>query len=344
MKKFILSFLMIANVGLAAEPQDTWKKAIAELIREAEAIDPNVKSHADSWKTIKQNLEQIPSEVESDNGFKLSVQSILDRWDGLYFRVLDPQDAQFWALNNQELALPRAWFSSRGPRWHVRYDLAQGPLRRGDAVSDPKFSPFAEEWQERKEWTLTFKGNPMKDETTKTIALERRSLGAWALDMTQRSSQVAILGKKRLCFEKVWLFLSESVGKSLASKIAGNNCQALLIDLRDSFGEGIASWPSVKKGVPVAVLVNAESREAAVALAASLKTSSGARIFGERTGSDRLPSKVKAIPSMPLILIAAADGGRLAPDQQIKDSFLYSEGFDDVKEAATAYLKKQLGE
>lgn len=344
MKKYILPFLMIANVGVAAEPKDTWKKAVDELVREVESIDPNIKSHVDEWKKIKQNLEQVPNEVESENAFKLSVQSILERWGGLYLRVLDPQDAQYWALKNEELALPRAWFSAKGSRWYVRYDEAQGPLRRGDAVTDAKFSPFAKDWQDKKEWNLTFKSNPMKEEAKKTIPVQRKTFGAWSLDMTQRSSQVAILGKKRMCFEKVWLFLSESVGKSLASKIASPNCQAMLIDLRDSFGEGIAAWPAVKKGVPVAVLVNAESREAAVALAASLKASSAAKIFGEPTGTDHLPSKVKTLQTMPMLLLASADGGRLMPDQPIKDSFMYSEGFDDVKEAAIAYLKKELGD
>jgi hypothetical protein len=172
------------------------------------------------------------------------------------------------------------------------------------------------------------------------------SLVDWALAATQAaSSRVAWEGKK-LCFEKAWLWLSRESEAALLSKIkfAQQNCDALLVDLRDTSGPGGSdrlSLPPFK--IPVAVLVNRETREGAVSLAMELKKVAQSEILGEPTASRQSPQQVLSLKNLTsLVLLYPQNSGSLLPDQMVDDRWMYTEGFDGVKERAIQYLQGKL--
>ena len=310
------------------------REIVQELIQKLEATDPNIKSHRADWLKVREHLEQSGQQSDSIAGLKLSVQHILDQWVGLRFRVLDETDAQYWALNGRPLTLPRAWLQAKGSRWVVRY--SENPkLRRGDNFLKKDFSPFAKDEQASSLWTLPTE-KPIKVET------ESKPLSSWALDLTQLASKTLIVDNQKLCVEKVWFWHDKSVSQAISSKIESGLCQAFLIDLRDTFGEGLEKWPQFKKIVPIAVLTNQGTREGAVRLARSLKTEGKARVFGEPTETERPLASSEALTKIDWNLLVIGDGGELIPEQLIKDSFLNAEGVDDVKEAALSWLKKTL--
>lgn len=319
------------------------RDAIQELVQKLEAFDPNIKSHQDDWLKVRNHLEQAAQQSESATGLKLSVQHILDQWGGLRFRVLDRDDAQYWAMNGESLALPNAWFSLKGARWQVQYSL-HPKLRRGDSFSAKSFSPFSEESQAQKSWTLPVQQKLMTEPKSLTLELNRMPMSQWALDLTQQSSKVALVDNKRVCIEKVWFWLDKVVAKNIASKIenAPGLCQALLIDLRDSFGEGLNSWPKLSKKMPVAVLTNQGTREGAVVLLKSLKNDSAARVFGERTDSDRSAQSKEKLSKIDWTVLIVGDGGSIIPDQDIRDSALNAEGIDDITEAGLSWIRTEL--
>lgn len=331
-----MKYYMILTIALMTSPtvfaNSAGKREIVqELIQKLEATDPNIKSLQADWLKVREHLEQSGQQSESLAGLKLSVQHILDQWMGLRFRVLDESDVQYWALNDKTLTLPRAWMQAKGSRWVVQY--SENPkLRRGDSFLQREFSPFAKNAQAASTWNLPT-DKPMQ------VATESRSLSSWALDLTQAASKTLLVNNQKLCVEKVWFWLDKTVSQALSSKIENGLCMAILIDLRDTFGEGLDQWPNPKKGIPVAVLTNQGTREGAVVLAQSLKKNGKARVFGEATETARPFVKKEVLSKVSWSLVVIGDGGELIPDERIKDSALNAEGVDDVKETALAWLK-----
>ncbi|MBC7531269.1 MAG: hypothetical protein H7318_06795 [Oligoflexus sp.] len=319
------------------------RDAIQELVQKLEAFDPNIKSHQDDWLKVRNHLEQAAQQSETAAGLKLSIQHILDQWGGLRFRILDRDDAQYWAMNGETLALPKAWFTLRGSKWLVQYS-AHPKLRRGDSFSAKDFSPYSRESQSQKSWTLAVQHKLMVEPVPATFELNKMPMSEWALELTQQSSKVALVDNKRICIEKVWFSLDKVVAKNIASKIdkASGLCQALLIDLRDSFGEGQSFWPKVSKKMPVAVLTNRGTREGAVALVKSLKKDSAAKVFGETTDSDRAAQSKENLTRIDWTILIVGDGGQIIPDQEIRDSSLNAEGVDDITEAGLGWIRAEI--
>ncbi len=336
----ILSILVSSTVFAANFDK---RETVIELVQKLEATDPNIKSHQDDWLKVRQHLEQAAQQSESEAGLKLSVQHILDQWGGLRFRVVDRTDAQYWALTGEELALPDAWFAARGSKWVVQY--TENPkLRRGDAVAASNFAPYAKAAQSEASWNLSVQSRLMADPHAVALPLKREPLSQWALDLTQSASAKVVIDGKRVCLEKVWLWLTPQVAENIASKIksAKDGCQALLIDVRDGFGEGLASWPKAGKDIPIAVLANHNTREGAVTLVRSLKVGSKAKVFGEDTDSDRpLQSKDK-LSKAEWQLLVTGDNGQVRADVPLRDSYVNAEGVDDIREAALDWIKKEL--
>lgn len=310
------------------------RDVVEELVQKLEALDPNIKTHKDEWMKVRQHLEQSAQQSESIAGLKLSVQHILDQWGGLRFRVLDETDAQYYAVTGESLTLPRAWFESRGSRWVVQYS-ENDKLRRGDSVLHKDFSPFAKAMQESASWTLPL-SKPV------TVSVQSKPMSEWALDLTQAASKTLIVNNEKVCVEKVWFWLNESVSQALNSKLEKGLCAAMVLDLRDVFGEGMELPKSLKKKGPVAVLTNKGTREGAVRLARHLKTELSARVFGELSESSSALQKKEKLQKLNWNLLVIGDGGNLRPDVEIKDRFLNAEGVDDVKEAGLSWVKKTL--
>lgn len=338
-----LSFaLLLSSTQLHAASLDK-REAIAELVQKLETLDPNIKTHKDEWLKVRTHLEQAAQQSESAQGLKLSVQHILDQWGGLTFRILDRDDAQYWAMSGEEIALPKAWFSQRGSKWLVQYSENR-KLRRGDSISSKEFAPFSKESQAQKSWTLPVVQKLMAEPASVNVELTKQPLGNWAIDLTQASSKSAIVNNKKICVEKVWFWLDKAVAQNIASKIdnAATLCKSMLIDLRDTFGEGMETWPKIKTKMPVAVLTNHGTREAAVQLAKFLKKDANAKIFGETTDSDRVAQTKEKLTKIDWTLVIAGDGGNLIPDQEMKDGYLNAEGVDDVQEAGLGWLRSEL--
>ncbi len=319
------------------------RDAIQELVQKLEVLDPNIKSHQDDWSKVRLHLEQAAQQSESPAGLKISVQHILDQWGGLRFRILDRDDAQYWALNGEELVLPKAWFSQRGAKWLVQYSENRA-LRRGDSISIKEFSPYSREFQAQKSWKLSVQQKLLTAPTPISLDLTRQSLDQWALELSQLGSRSAVVDNNRICLEKIWFWLDRGVAGSIASKLenAPSLCKAMVIDLRDSFGDGLNNWPKVKAKMPIAVLTNHATREGAVALVKSLKADSGAKVFGETTDSDHKAQSKEALTKIDWTMIIVGDGGQIVPDHEMKDSFLNAEGVDDIQEAAFAWIRNEL--
>ena len=319
------------------------RDAVQELVQKLEAIDPNIKSHQVDWLKVRSHLEQAAQQSETPAGLKVSVQHILDQWGGLHFRILDRDDAQYWALNGEELALPNAWFSQRGGKWIVQYS-ANKKLERGDSTPGKDFSPYSKESQSQTSWTFPVQSKLMGTPNSVAVPLNKLTLGQWSIDLTQTSSASVLVDNKRICIEKVWFWLDKAVSHNIASKIDSSKslCQAVLIDLRDVFGEGLNAWPKLTGKIPVAVLTNHGTREGAVALLRHLKTEGKARIFGEPTDSDRLLQGQDTLSKTDWTLLIIGDGGELIPDQLIKDSYLNAEGVDDIREAGLSWIRAEI--
>ncbi|MES2744352.1 MAG: hypothetical protein V4655_02950 [Bdellovibrionota bacterium] len=329
--------MLIISVCLSSKiyANSAAKRDVAtELVQKLEALDPNIKSHQTEWLKVRHHLEQAAQQSESTQGLKLSVQHILDQWIGLRFRILDESDAQYWALNGESLTLPRAWFERKGSRWVVQY-AETDKLRRGDHFLQKDFDPFSKENQKATEWKLPF-------EKAVSVSTQSKPLSAWNLELSQQASKSLIIDNEKVCVEKVWFWLDKSVSQSLVSKFESGLCQAMLLDLRDVFGEGREVWPALKKKIPIAVITNQGTREGAARLAASLQKDFGARVIGEPTDSDRLLQKAEDLDAIRWKLIVIGDGGQVTPNEIKRDSFLNSEGVDDLKEAALAYLRKTI--
>jgi len=337
----VLIFSFLSSTLCAASLNK--REAIQELVQKLERLDPNIKSHQDDWLKVRQHLEQAAQQSESAAGLKLSVAHILDQWGGLRFRVLDRDDAQYWALKGEDIALPGAWFTLRGAKWLVQYS-ANRKLSRGDSLSGKEFSPFSKDFQSRSLWSLPVQQKLMAPPKNIEVEVTKQSLNQWALDLTQQSSKRALVDNKRICVEKVWFWLDQAVATNIASKLdnATTLCKAIVLDLRDVFGEGQTNWPKVKTKMPIAVLTNHGTREGAVALVKSLKQESGARVFGEPTDSDHAPQGKESLTKIDWALVVIGDGGNIIPDQMIKDSYLNAEGVDDIAEAGMGWVRSEL--
>ncbi|MBC7659048.1 MAG: hypothetical protein H7249_05005 [Chitinophagaceae bacterium] len=338
----ILLFCSLISSTLFAASFDK-RDAVQELVQKLEAIDPNIKTHQDDWSKVRAHLEQAAQQSESTAGLKLSVQHILDQWGGLHFRVLDHDDAQFWALNGEPLALPNAWFSQRGSKWIIQYS-GNPKLNRGNSVAAKDFSPYSKDAQAKAKWELALQTKVMSEPKATSVSLTKQPLSEWALSLTQSSSATVIVDSKRVCIEKVWFWLTKAVAQNIASKIDSKTtlCQGVVLDLRDVFGEGLDVWPKLSGKMPFAVLTNHSTREGAVSLVRVLKQDAKARIFGEPTEASNALQKKEPLQKSGWALIVVGEGDPVVPDTVIKDSYLNAEGVDDVRESGLGWLRKEL--
>lgn len=330
-----------------------YRAAADELIAATAAADPNARPENLSWQEIQKALQEAARQSGSAPAFFLSAQKILGEWQGgRGLRLLSNSDAAYYAYHQQapQLREVGAWFGQKGAKWYVKQvqALPQQSLKRGDAVLIKDFHPVLS-------WSLSA---PNETEiqsdllgAKKKLDLKARptQLGAWSLSATQGGSRVLSFEKKRICQEKLWLWLNSPVAKYLDSKIkaAQQNCDAQLIDLRDSFGEELPKGPfkarEKDKAKPVVVLINRGTSEQAVNLALKLKEELGARIVGEPSGSRLLPLQKTELKEMPwLLLVYEKAGGSLLPDQEVADSWMMSGAYDEVYEAGIKELKTAL--
>jgi hypothetical protein len=349
-----IAFSLLAWLGtslplIAATTSKRFAEPARELIETLERLDPLTKKKTEEWQRIRQALKNAGEEAESNAGFRLSINHILHHWDGRGLRVLDDSEAQYFAWHSQAPLLREAgaWFTQKGSKWYVRQLATRPgqPLRRGDAIVQRGFHPV-QFWTSASSQMIRVQDQPLAPEKDLSIRVREVALDNWALEETQASSTPLNLGGKRLCQERVWMWLTQAVGTFLHSKVrfAQETCDALLVDLRSSFGSEIPqSSLKGKKAIPVVVLVNEETREGAVSFALRLKDELGATVIGEPTASRLLPQEKVELKSLPwLILVYESARGSLLPDQTIKDTWLASGGLDPLYESGVSQLKERL--
>lgn len=335
----------------AVSPAPEWQNGVDELIRLAEAAESNPKQAA--WQEVKESLKNAARQSSSAQGFFLSAQTILNQWtEGRGLRLVSSAQPQFYAYHSQPPKLREvgAWFAQKGAKWYVKQlsSRPRQPLQRGDAILLKEFHPVLS-WSTGGSTEIEIQTDLLA--TPKKVKLEARAtdLSAWALKETQAASKVLPLENKRICQEKAWLWLTAPVTRYLQSKIsaAQKTCDALLVDLRDSFGETLPSGPfkaqEKDETKPLVVLVNQQTSEQAVSLALKLKEELGATVIGEPTSSRLLPQKKHEMKELPwLLLVYEKSGGSLLPDMEVRDSWLLTAGYDEVYEAGIKQLKAAL--
>ncbi len=351
---WLLTGILLSAPARAANAGAAWPKIAEELIRSVEKTDTRTSEKKAEWEKVKSSLKAASLQASTAAGFRLSALHILDKWDGRGFRILDDSQAQYYALAPEAPRLhdTGAWFAQKGAKWYVKQTSRRTDqiFRRGDALAVPSFHPV-HSWTDAPTQKVRVLAQPLATAEERTLKVKTTSLGDWALAETQAASAAIPQGGKRLCQEKAWLWLSRPVSIYLASKIkfAQDNCDALLVDLRDTFGEGKGAGASnlPLKGshsIPVVVLVNEETREGGVSLALQLKDELNAWVIGEPTASLRMPLEQQMMKEIPWLLLSyETTSGSLLPDETVNDVWMFSGGQDQIYEAGFARLRKNAG-
>ncbi len=350
---FCFFSLSLFDTAKGVSPSPQWQTAADELIKLIESSDKQTQQDKLAWQEIKDAIKLASRNAETAAGFYVSVDKILSAWSsGRGLRLLNNSQASYYAYSQAapEFREVGAWFAAKGAKWYVK-QVSRRPgqvLRRGDAILKADFNPVLS-WKPGSKETIEVQAQTLEAAKKVELKVQKKSLAAWALEETQMGSQTLPLGEKRLCEEKVWLWLTPPVALYLDSKLraAQESCDAILVDLRDSFGEKLPSSTlksqSKNKPKPLVVLVNRETREQAVNLALKLKDELGATIVGEATAPRLVPQQKLELKEMPwLLLIYEKSGGSLRPDVEIADPWMLTVGFDEVREAGIKQLKALL--
>ncbi len=343
----LLSLLSLPSFATTSRP--VFEKAAEELIALIEKNDAATRSSADQWQTLQKHIRGAAAIAQSEQGFARSLEEIWTAWSGQGLRLLADTQAPYYAYKTEpnEFREAGVLFAQRGARWYVKQSTGLAPqkLHRGDAVMEEQFHPFKSLKQGSQ--NLRIQSQALKTAQSLSFHVRKTTLPQWALEATQKASTLIPWQGKNVCVEKGWVWLSPEVEAVLQSKItfAEKQCQALLIDLRDLSGPGTEkSLPAPLRKLPVAVLVNHETREGSVDLALQLKQTRNAEIFGEPTGSRQSPSAILPLREMNgILLLYPQNSGSLLPDQMVDDQWMFAEGFDGVKEKALQHLQSKLG-
>lgn len=330
------------------KPADV-KAGAEELIQSIKDHDPSIARAPDPWHELEEHIRKAAALAESPQGFARSLEDILAHHKGKGLRIVQDSEPAYYAYESSVGNFLDAGllFAQRGARWYVKQmsHPAQPQIHRGDAVMLDSFHP--QRSLTGSSVSLRLQSQAMSPAKDLRVPLQKTSLAAAALLHTQKESQLLPLGGKKICREKLWLWLSPEVDAALRSKLAfaADHCDALLLDVRDAGGPGAASLSEfkTKRSFPIAVLINRETREGAVSLALQLKQSAQAQIFGEPSASRQLPEEHVRLKQLPWLLVFYPEqGGSLIPDQMVDDSWMYAEGFDGVQEKALKYLQDSL--
>jgi hypothetical protein len=322
--------------------------AAAEVIAWIESVDPSTQSQKEAWDKVRKTIETAGREAESEAGLKLSMTRIMQHWSGKSFRILDETDAQAWALTSADLPFPDlgAIFHARGNKWTVQYVGRHGQkiYRRGDAVKTADFHPLRSA-QKTPSMSLDLQSSPMSAVRKLQLTVHSQRFTDYVLAETQAAGTIIAQNKNRICLQKAWFWMNDAVNAHLLSRInfQTENCAAQLIDLRDSFGLEPIGPLKISKRIPTVVLINQETREGAARFALRLKKELTARVIGESSGQTVLPEQLLSLKTLPWTLVSYdGPGSPVEPDARIKDSLVYAEGLDSMREEGLLWLREQL--
>lgn len=342
-----LWLLSAAQAHAVAKPKPL-PEAAGEVITWIESVDPSTQKDKEAWDKVRKAIATAGEQAESEAGLKLSVTRILEHWNGKAFRVLDEADLQQWALLRSDQPYPDsgAIFQARGPQWTVQFigNRGQRLFRRGDQVKTPGFHPIHSAVKNAK-IDIEVQSSSLSPVRKLQLGFYPQRFADYVLAETQAAGTTVSSDNKRVCLQKAWFWMNEAVNAHLLSKIQfqNENCAAQLIDLRDSFGQEPTAALDLKKKIPTVVLINNGTREGAARLAARLKKDWGARIIGETSGQPLLPEKQLTLKALPWTLVSyAGQVAPLEPDEAVKDSLVFAEGLDAVKEQGLIWIGAQL--
>lgn len=266
--------------------------------------------------------------------------------------------AIFYGWDDAKIRHIGAWFERRGDRWFIRRVFAGSPaakagLMRGDEIVTVDGRPLEPvtsftRLEPKAKATISYRRLPWGKPALAAVDTVVESFGATLLKDMQAGASLSNLDHLKVAYIALPSATDDRFRQELqrAALTAEAQADALVLDLRDSFGGGDLTYMEAFVGdknkplytKPLVILVNEQTRQGKEWLAWLLQKRKRAVLVGSRTaGSLRPAQMLEVTPRHEAVIVPVGDvdspgveleGHGVTPDEVVDAPLMYASGSD----------------